>query len=293
MKTKGNDTKAACDGSGITRDLSVVAGYRVLKLMFPSFKGIRGKIPPVLDGDLLERNLTENSSCHYLFFKIHAGRKSDMRLPVGRTVFVVNIPVGATSDFLGGIFSEIGEIDGVIWRNRDESRSYIALDEAVSVSGSSGYLVFKNKFEASRVYSSSSYEHTISSDTKHLTSTGLKSWICAYEASFPSPSYLLESISRYMAMFDEKEKEVEEELRRKTVAPDEEGFLVVPTKKATKKIKLTEEEGQRQKKKEVSDFYKFQVREQKIEKYLDLSEKFKRDKQRVVELKAKNHFNIH
>lgn len=98
---------------------------------------------------------------------------------------------------------------------------------------------------------------------------------------------------RYMEAFEEAEQLEKRELDRKTKSADEDGFVLVNNRKKRKRVEAGPKGagGKKEKKsKELQNFYRFQMREQKQNKLVDLRKKFEEDKARVAHMKANRSF---
>ncbi|KAL4792731.1 ribosomal RNA-processing protein 7-domain-containing protein [Aspergillus venezuelensis] len=121
---------------------------------------------------------------------------------------------------------------------------------------------------------------------------GLQRYIEHQRAIYPRRSDLLRSVNEFMTVFAEVGEARKRDAARKAAEPDDDGFITV-----TSGPRLTsaagEEEAKRliEKQKKASegfgDFYRFQSREKRKERQIDLLKKFDEDKKKLEEMKAR------
>ncbi|CAG8477563.1 10582_t:CDS:2 [Acaulospora morrowiae] len=138
-------------------------------------------------------------------------------------------------------------------------------------------------------------------NAKHsVLSLGLDKWIEEYKALRRDPNDLQREVDEYMRKFEEAEQKRRQELEAKHNQPDEEGFITV-TRTGRRNVntdgtitvtaaKPEEVKGLKPKNKELVDFYRFQTRETKRNRLVDLRKKFEEDKQKIAKLKANRRF---
>lgn len=276
------------------------AGFYILKLKeCAKFKNKECQFEPVLCDVFLNENLQKSSPEYHLFFKIHKirGDNKDKNFTAKRVLFVMNIPTWASVKFLKVIFGRVGKVKGVIFRKlEDEARKFPILrnSEEPGASGSSCHIIFSEDIDEDRVYAASTYSG-IEAEAEYssgIVSYGIKTWILAHKLTFPQQEDALTYVNKYMSAFDQAEKEKKEEILKRTNVPDEEGFLLVPKEKATRRLWESDMQKIKKRNKELTDFYRFQVREVKKEQFLNLYEKFENDKKRIQELKNEGHYEI-
>ena len=109
---------------------------------------------------------------------------------------------------------------------------------------------------------------------------------------------LKEEVDEYMKEFEEEEETVRLEKIRRSREMDDDGFMPVRAKNKAKRItenNLKRKSGNsrsrgEKKPKELTNFYRFQMREEKKEALQSLREQFERDKERVARMKADRKF---
>lgn len=116
------------------------------------------------------------------------------------------------------------------------------------------------------------------------TDFGVNKWIRELEQATPSLEYLDSLVKKELTEWDEMMEEKRQRIKQLKGVPDEDGFIMV-----TSKNKKTEAK-QGKKKKELVDFYKFQMKETKINQLNELRARFEQDKKRIELLKTQRKF---
>ena len=111
---------------------------------------------------------------------------------------------------------------------------------------------------------------------------GVRSWVKQYRSREVAEDELQASVDAYMTYFDER-TEAEKQARKNRVV-DEDGFELVTYSR--KRNMPDAPEPPPKKKKELVDFYRFQIREKKREELAALRNKFEADKRRVEAMSA-------
>lgn len=106
---------------------------------------------------------------------------------------------------------------------------------------------------------------------------GVRSWVQQFRSREVAEDELQASVDAYMTYFDER-TEAEKQARKNRIV-DEDGFELVTYSR--KRNMPDAPEPPRKKKKELVDFYRFQIREKKREELAALRNKFEADKRRV------------
>ncbi|GFG32983.1 hypothetical protein Cfor_09874 [Coptotermes formosanus] len=126
---------------------------------------------------------------------------------------------------------------------------------------------------------------------------GLEKWCQEYNNRIPDMSLLQKDIDTFMEKFDhEASKKALQE--KEAMQEDEEGWIMVtkrgrkpgfPRKESVEK-KIMGKEKQRRSKKELQNFYRFQIRESKMKHLVNLRKKFEEDKKKLALLKQSRRF---
>lgn len=123
------------------------------------------------------------------------------------------------------------------------------------------------------------------------------SWLKAHnKLSYPPMEILQQSVDAFFAVYNRKEKEAHELAKRIRNEPDEDGFVTVTrgsSRAAPARRDEAEEarkkmlEKEQKKKDEMTNFYRFQLRERKKAEQAELVKKFDEDRKRVKAMKEK------
>lgn len=219
--------------------------------------------------------------CHNILIKEHAVRKQDDDKPFGRTLFVLNIPPYATKSSLKRVFSAAGAVESVILCT-EEGHGF-----------KTGYIVFTKP--SSLINALSLTKLPPLSTNKYRIRVGLKKYIREYNQTIVDPAVLQKEIDTFMLKFDAEE---EEKRNAKEQEVDEEGWTVVTKKgknpglsrKESVQNKITEKLQKKKEKYKTQNFYKFQIRESKMNHIVQLREKFEEDKKRIEAFKKSRKF---
>lgn len=227
----------------------------------------------------------ENLDRHQLFFKKHWIKKQEPHYPRGKTLFVLNVPPYVTTDSLKNAFTRLcGEVKTVIF--------------TISLGFKTAYVVFENEFSLEKALRLSS-DCTICLSTKEETYlTGLAKWCSEYNDSIKSESDIKKEIEDYMSMYDKK---ITDSIEKDNATKDtEDGWVTVtskkkrgqfaPSRKESTINRILHKEEQKKHKKQLLNFYTFQIRESKKQHLAELRKKFELDKKKLQELKIKRTF---
>jgi len=130
---------------------------------------------------------------------------------------------------------------------------------------------------------------------------GYKKWMQQYKYTRPRPKALKTRVDNYMVNFTRMEEIEKLELDRKASIVDEDGFTLV-TRRTRRNTNRTEDgasvtaaryedvKNLKPKKKELQDFYRFQMKEKKRNELAELRRKFEEDKKRIADLKSSRRF---
>jgi ribosomal RNA-processing protein 7 len=113
-----------------------------------------------------------------------------------------------------------------------------------------------------------------------------------------------ENINKYLRSFEDDEDVVRREAIRRAREPDEDGFITAGPKKKSKRIdnenankrgngstRSRKDKKAKNKDRELKNFYRFQIKEQKRQELVDLRKKFDLDREKIAEMKTKKAFN--
>ncbi|OXU16974.1 hypothetical protein TSAR_008706 [Trichomalopsis sarcophagae] len=232
-----------------------------------------------------------SSDRHQLFIKAHSIRNQEPEYPRGKTLFVLNIPPYATVESVQNAFSVCGQVKSVSF----------AKSSSGSDSGfKTGYIVFAKDAGLDKALSLQS-EHTLVLSTKDATVlTGIKKWCKDYNDSIQDEKEIKKNIEDYMNAYDQKVAARLEAEKAAEEAKDDDGWTTVTGRKKRGQFALARKESTIQKvqvkeemkkqKKQLMNFYTFQIREAKKQNLADLRKKFELDKKKLEQIKSKRKF---
>lgn len=124
---------------------------------------------------------------------------------------------------------------------------------------------------------------------------GSHRYLTHHKMRYPDPDLLGASVDAYMMEFNMKEEEATQMAKRLRNVPDDDGFVTVtrggrtgPARRDDAETKRLEmEEKEEKKRKEMGDFYRFQLRERRKEEQGELVKRFEEDRKRVDAMKEK------
>ncbi|KAL4917086.1 ribosomal RNA-processing protein 7-domain-containing protein [Aspergillus aurantiobrunneus] len=129
-------------------------------------------------------------------------------------------------------------------------------------------------------------------EESRLPPLGLQRYLFHQRACYPPRAELLRTVNEYMNVFSEVADARKRETARRVAEPDEDGFVTVTSGPRLTSAAGEEEakrlvEKQKKKAEGFGDFYRFQSREKRKEKQIDLLKKFDEDKKRLEDLKMR------
>nr|CAG8463223.1 6536_t:CDS:10 [Entrophospora candida] len=237
------------------------------------------------------------SANHYCYFKQHESHtnnnKNDDNLPADKTLFITNLPVDATELHIKELFKECGIIKKVRIHKTAGSPAHIIFQS------SDGLSKALNMVQKRRIWSAID-EKVKEKGEKHVPKLGLSKWIQEYYSLYTDPKDLQAKIDDFMLNFEKTEQKKRKELEERLNKPDEDGFITVTRvgkrsvntdgKISVTAIKPEDVKNLKPKNKELDDFYRFQLRETKRNKLVELRKKFEEDKQKIAKLKESRGF---
>lgn len=230
----------------------------------------------------------ENTDKHRLFFKEHIIRKQEPEHPKGKTLFVLNVPPYAVARALKKAFSKIcGNVRNVSF--------------TTSKGFKTAYIVFQKESSVEKALELSEDCVLILNPSGTTSCTGLKKWCKEYNDSLRDEDKMKKEIEDYMNNYDQKVTDrVQREKDAQEDAEGNDGWVTVTGQKKRGQFALSRKEStihkvqhkeeQRNRKKQLLNFYTFQIRESKKQNLAELRKKFELDKQRLQQLKSKRTF---
>ncbi|XP_053989981.1 ribosomal RNA-processing protein 7 homolog A [Hylaeus volcanicus] len=229
-----------------------------------------------------------NTDKHQLFFKEHSIRNQKLEHPRGRTLFILNVPPYVTVEVLKSIFSKLcGIVSNLFFTNVKGFKE--------------AYVVFEKESSLEKALElSANYIITINSENSQCLN-GLAKWCREYNDSIYDEKKMKKEVEDYMYAYDNKI--VNKIANAKSMEEDDEdndGWVTVSGRKKRGQFALSRKEStidkiqrkeeQKNKKKQLFNFYTFQIRESKKQNLAELRKKFELDKKRLQDLKSKRTF---
>lgn len=248
----------------------------------------------------LPLKITENSeSPHTIYFKEHLVRDHTAERPSGKTLFVVNIPPYVDEGGIKNAFLKAGSIKSVELLEKPGPSETKTIDKFLPVvqkpTFKVAYVVFNKVSQLDQALALTELS-PVNNDTYQLKS-GLKKWIEEYNSSILLAKELKEKVEGFMKNYDEKTKQAEEK-EKKLEEEDDEGWVTVTkrgkvqsfarSEKVENKVRAKEEHNK--KRKELQNFYTFQIRESKMKHVVALRQKFEEDKRKIAQIKQSRRF---
>jgi len=233
--------------------------------------------------------------------------------PGNKTLILSMIPPWASPTSIGALFARLGpgclikavyfcqNFTDLIVPSTNPSLWPLADVEGSKIRGfKCGFVVFEKAASMRSIWSEVDLsEPYILSAPEHPVATGLKKWKREYNSMVLCRKLDLDNLAENVKTYVDQMDKAREELRRKAAQeaePDDEGWVTVsrhsgksrkPLGQSTKKgqAKIKARDARRKKRKELLDFYKFQTKEEKIDRLNELKEKFEVDRQKQLKMK--------
>lgn len=239
----------------------------------------------VINFKVLPLQFASNStSYHTLFIKEHFARMNDDSKPLGQTLFLLNIPPYVTKENLKTLFASFGNIQEVIF---DDSEDNFTKNDGFK----KGFIVFKTRDALIKALNVSKLN--VLSTKENSLKIGIEKWIEEYNDSIKSHEELQSEINEFMENFNENGK-----MHKSNITDDNDGWTVVT--KAGRKAGLSRKESvqnnldvkniKKTKKKELKNFYTFQIRETQMKNIAELRKNYEEAKNKVKLMKAARKF---
>ncbi|KAK9238024.1 ribosomal RNA-processing protein 7-domain-containing protein [Lipomyces kononenkoae] len=300
----------------------VVNGFHVLPIHLPAPLTSAG---PSSDSDD-ENDFQQKPVVHYLYVRKHEtpGDSSP-----SRTLFIANLPIDTTTLHIHILFSAFADVapsnietvtflpspTGFSFQLIPSLSSLKGLQESelsqirrILPTGSAAHVLFTDTKTMNKALSALKFKHDailswrlFDSAEKEIQDakamTGSARYLAIHQRRNISSSALQVTVDRFMTAYNKAETEREREAKRARSMPDEDGFVTVSrgvgrTGTGTSSDALKEEAKKRQKKGELKDFYRFQIREEKKVRMNELLKNFKMDQEKIRELKAQRRFKL-
>jgi ribosomal RNA-processing protein 7 len=240
-----------------------------------------------------------------------------------RSIFVTNLTFDCTNEDLESIFSKFGSIEQIkmdsfydVEKNR-ETLGIIANTMSITKRRE-----LEQSYQPSKLpFTSSGYAFITFTDTDAIENVkqakkndfvgkcergserGLKKWLGAYKKQTQiNMANLQKEVDQWM--FDYEKTKEEERMRTEQMETDDDGWTTVTTKKKSRReakpgrigaANMSQEQlaaafKAKESNRHKQDFYRFQTRENKVNKLVQLRKKFEEDKQRIAKMKEGRKF---
>ncbi|CAH1391094.1 unnamed protein product [Nezara viridula] len=257
------------------------------------------------DFKVVTMKYSESSSAeHYILMKEHFVRSKCQEKPPDKTLFIVGVPPFVTEELFSGMFSQFGTVKAVFFHSEPNpglplmnvSKFFVDYPEVKEYKVA--YVVFENARSVEKVLSIDADEKLILLGEEETSPFGLHRWCKEYNRKLINPADIKDEIDNYMEEYDKKVEEEEMRLKEITAEPDEEGWITVTKKgrnpgfarKESVHKNIMKKEKLKVKKKQLLNFYRFQIKESKMNQLVQLREKFEEDKKKIEQMKKSRTF---
>ncbi|GLG94042.1 Ribosomal RNA-processing protein 7-like protein A [Gryllus bimaculatus] len=244
----------------------------------------------------------QSSVIRWLFIKQHKVREPVPGKPTDRTLFVINVPPFCDETALAYTFSVCGEVTDVFCHARPnpgvpQQSSGIFNKRRELCIYKVAYIVFESPEGLSRALALNNDMPLILHCEQSGVKLGIEKWMDKYDSALLNHNELETEIKTFMVEFDAEEKRKEHEAKMVGEA-DEEGWIMVTNKSRKRGIartevirkKILDKEKLKRSKRELKNFYTFQIRESKMKHLETLRKKFQEDKKKINAFKQTRKF---
>lgn len=256
---------------------------------------------------VLSLKFNENCTENFIFLKKHSVRDQANHTPKNRTVFVQGLPPYCTKDLLKSLFNKFGKTQGVYVHSKPTVKN-IAPEETRSkffkpftnASYKIAYVAFQNESSVNQILNLPVNPSLIltSNEDKQELNVGLRAWKSDYNESVVDKAELQAEIDKFMLKWD---KEAEEKKKKEVAsvnAVDQDGWEVVTRKgrnpgiarKESVNKQILQSERKKRSRKQLLNFYTFQIKESKMNHLESLRQKLEEDKNKIDLLKQSRRF---
>ncbi|KAG8331735.1 ribosomal RNA-processing protein 7 homolog A [Homalodisca vitripennis] len=242
-----------------------------------------------------------SSAQHWLYIKEHAVREKCPEKPADKTLFVIGVPPYCTEDALQRAFSKCGKIKKVYLQAKPSSSappvdtSKFFPKHSIIKGFKVAYIVFESVTGLQAALGLDSLEPLILSSESAYVEVGIRKWSREYNERIPQVSALQAEVDSFMELYDKKEA-AQREAEGQEV--DDEGWVTVTkrgrnpgfARKESVEKRILGKERKKRAKKQLLNFYRFQIKESKMNQLMELREKFEEDKKKIALLKQTRKF---
>ncbi|KAG2195456.1 hypothetical protein INT47_000421 [Mucor saturninus] len=288
----------------------VVSSEEKSSKLLEDFQGFK-ILPVVVD--------SAKSVRHYFYMRKHESKAIVDEDIKDRTLFLLNLPADTTDRHIRKLFKghaieqitykDFGSSAAEEYHKRavndetKENNKHVRELRKLFTCGSSAHVVFTTEEDLSSVLNMRRVEKKWASDDSTEQPLGFERYVLAYDLSRPNAAELQQEVDSYMMKFKADEYQKEREKLERMNQMDDDGFTTVVRHKKTKASDGTIHVGsitaeaaeaqkvhQAKKKKELVNFYRFQMREKKQNELVDLRRRFEEDKAKIAQLKQTRKF---
>ncbi|XP_066149012.1 ribosomal RNA-processing protein 7 homolog A [Euwallacea fornicatus] len=219
----------------------------------------------------------DSTTHHELFIKQHFLHNQEGK-PPGRTLLIMNVPPYLETAHIKDLFCSFGNIINILFESNTTNGFKTA------------YVIFSSQEGLLKALQATSLQIR-----KTQIKTGLDKWISAYNNSIVDPNKLSKEITSFMQNYDKNEQKSKKDSSKKV---DDEGWTVVNKKghkpgianKESVMLKINEKIDKKKQRKEHTNYYKFQIKENKMKDLTMLKKNYDEAKKRVQIMKSARKF---
>ncbi|KAL0080110.1 SSU rRNA processing protein [Phycomyces blakesleeanus] len=183
-------------------------------------------------------------------------------------------------------------------RRKEEEEAPIELRKVLHT-GSSAHIVFAHTKMLEAALNTARDRVWTAGENVNVQSLGFDRYMLRFSVSRPDPAKLQQKVDSFMMKFKANEYEQERLALERMNQMDDDGFVVVTRNKKVKTSDGTTSvstfkgesfDVNKVKKKELENFYRFQLREKKQNELVELRKKFEEDKEKIAVLKQSRKF---
>ncbi|CAG0888442.1 unnamed protein product [Darwinula stevensoni] len=248
-----------------------------------------------------------SSEHHHIFYvKEHRVRDSNEEKPVGRTLFLLNVPMfcqEVSHKYLRALFEDSGEISNVYLQEKPSSgpapnQESGCFQQPPLPGFKVAYVVFKVRKGLLKALNKKYKKPKCIAPKNDIIPLGVQKWCKQYNERLCGEEELEKEVNTFMEAFEKREAERIKQEREAASKPDEEGWITVShrgrkpgaVRSEAFVKKIHEKEKVKRTRKELLNFYTFQIRESKMNEVARLKEKFEEDKKRIETMRKARKF---
>lgn len=240
---------------------------------------------------------------HHVYMREHHTRVMDPNKPKRRTLFLLNVPPYVTEQNLEDFFKTVGPVESVSfaarpgqnetnkWHQNCTKFSNVRPPYVFKVA----YIVFQSSNSVSKALKLTSIDLYSPTSGESFVASGMQLWHTLQEQYILDEDKTQQEIDEVMQSYDCSEQAKQE--AAKIAEADGDGWITVGKhghnagfEQKQSHINRLEDKIGRAKKKELTNFYTFQIRESKMKNIIDLRKKFEDDKKKIERLKETRRF---